>query len=225
VQSIPTNRTPDHANDALTADTVHGLPWARVFTIRNAIAREFFRKFHEEIPLEEFLSEGNQAMTEALAAFDPHGPASLATWLYRALRRRMWDVVKREWKGTNESIYASHTAHAKRLKTIYKAPQLEAIPDDSALHNEDEPPPVMPVPLTTLPIQDTFVYLHECLAYVAQRTHERERIYLWHSLDGDDCADIGRQHHRHKSNVRRALHQVRQRLSTWSEAVSSAAAD
>ena len=204
---------------------MHGLSWQRIFTIRTAVARTFFHKFQEQIPLEEFLSEGNQALTESLAAFDPSGGASLATYLSRALRCRMWDVVKREWKDTSVTTYASHTRHAQRLTTVYKAPHLEELPEDSAVHTEEDPPCRMPAPLTTPATQEALVYLHECLAYVAQRVQERERTYLWHSLDGEDCAEIGRQYGRHKSNVQRTLHQVRQRLSTWSEAVSYAAAD
>jgi hypothetical protein len=133
--------------------------------------------------------------------------------------------VSREWKGGNETIYATRTHHAKRLRTIYKAPQLDAIPEDSALHTDDEPPPMMPAPLTIKATQEALVYLHECLAYVDGHTNQREQVYLWHSVDGEDCADIGRQYHRHKSNVQRALHQVRHRLTTWTDEISYAAAD
>lgn len=216
---------PDSSCPAALAETIHGLTWQHIFRLRDAVARTFYGKFAEAIPLEEFLSEGNQVLAESLTTFDPHGPASFTTYLYRQLQRRLWDVPKRVWHDTNETTYASHTQHAKRLQTTYKAPQHVPLPDDATLHQATGLPARMPAPLTSPAPQESFTYLQECLAFVTQRLSDREQTYLWHSLDGDDCAAIGRHYRRHKSNVQRALHQVRQRLTTWAETAGDAAAD
>jgi hypothetical protein len=208
----------------LQAEGPYGLSWKRIFKLRDSVARRFYCKFQGQIPLQEFLSEGNQALTESLASFPPDGPASLPTWLYRHLVRRMWRVPGKEWKGANESRYAHRGKHAPRLKILYRPPHLESIPNDSSMLTDEEAPALLPQPLTTPATQEALTYLSECFAYVTHRTGERERTYLWHSLDGEDCAEIGRHQHRHKSSVQRALHQVRDRLTTWSEEVSCAAA-
>jgi len=206
------------------AEGVHGVSWKRIFRLRDSVARRFYRKFHQQIPLEEFLSEGNQALVESLIAFDPTGAVSLTTHLYRFLSKRLWDVPKREWRGTSESTYAEVGRHARRISTMYKAPTFVEIPGDSSTETEAAPQR-MPEALTTRPRHDVSVYLHECLTHLAHRTTDRERTYLLHSLDGDDCAAIGRLHGRHKTNVQRALHQVRHRLTQWADATSYAAAD
>ena len=52
-----------------------------------------------------------------------------------------------------------------------------------------------------------------------------EQVYLWQSVDGEEAADIGHQHGVHKRVMQCRLKAVRERLTTWSDEVSYAAAD
>ena len=115
---------------------VCGLSWRRVLKIRNTVCWRWYYRFREEIPVEEFMSEGNQVIAESLNAFAPAGTGSFATFLFRALYRRMPSVARREWATAIEYSYDQPGKHSKGRHAVYRGPTLVDVPDDSAAYDD-----------------------------------------------------------------------------------------
>jgi hypothetical protein len=110
------------------------VPWRTIFKLRNTVAWCWYYKFGAPIPVEEFMSEGNQVLAESIAAFDPQGSGSFVTFVYRALHCRMPSVARHEWAGTIERTYDDGGKYAKVTSTVYKGPAFCALPKDPALY-------------------------------------------------------------------------------------------
>ena len=174
------------------------------------------------------MSEGNSVIAECLLAFDPAGPASFATFLYRAMSRRMPSVARHEWVGTMERTYADagpDRQHRKVTSTTYQGPHFCDLPHDPATYDDNAWIPPVPPALTVPAPQEALCLLREALGFVAQHVNATEQVYLWHSVDGEDAAEIGQRYRVHKRVMQRRLQVVRERLHTWREEVSYAAAD
>ena len=69
------------------------------------------------------------------------------------------------------------------------------------------------------------MHVREALRFVEEHAHPTERLYLAHVLAGDDYADIGRRYGVTKEAARNRLCALRERLRTWFEEGSYAAAE
>lgn len=217
--------TPDPGFPVSLTDAIHGLSWRNVFKIRNTVAWTWYRKFGSRIAVEEFMSEGNLVVAECVLAYTAEGPSSFAHFLYKALTLRMPSVARREWAGCIQRTYTGSKRERRVTSTTYHYPHFSELPVDASTQEDGARIAPVPEPFLRPPTQDMRVFLDECLVYVREHARSKEQVYLWHSLDGDTSGEIGRQHGITKDAVMQGLRRVRQRLTTWAEEVSYAAAD
>jgi|GEM_PF-5816922 len=147
MQSIPNN-------DAVE---LYGLSWKRIFKLRNTAAWRWYDRFGSRIPVEEFMSVGNQVIAECLNTFEPDGPSSFAHFLYRALDMRMPDVARREWAGMIQRTYAGTGRHRHVTSTTYQGPTFTELPVDPALHDDGALVDVVPPALLAHGTQELYV--------------------------------------------------------------------
>jgi hypothetical protein len=203
---------------------VCGLPWRTIFKLRNTVAFRWCRKFGDQIPVEEFLSECNQVIAESARAYTPQDGCTFAGFLYRAMHRRMPSVPRHIWAGTNTYVYERPGRGQKRLSIVLQGPNICELPRDPVTH-DDTPPPFTPPALTVPATQDSTTYLHECLTYAAIHLPHCDRTYLAHTLDGESSSEIAHRYGVHENTIQRRLHMAREVLATWADEGSYAAAD
>jgi hypothetical protein len=71
------------------------IDWPAVLRLRDTVARRWYLLAEETIPVEEFVSAGNQVIAQCLRCYEP-GRGKLTTLLYAALRRGMVSVIRQE---------------------------------------------------------------------------------------------------------------------------------
>ena len=74
-----------------------GMTWDVIFNIRDSVARRWYRRNRERIPLQEFFSAGNLAIAELLTEDFPTDQPTFRRHLYTALTSAMYDLLEKEY--------------------------------------------------------------------------------------------------------------------------------
>jgi DNA-directed RNA polymerase specialized sigma24 family protein len=202
------------------------VPWERLHRIQHAVCWRWYRRFDERIPLQEWLSEANEALAWAILHYDPTQSAQFTTFLSAVLQRHMRDVPRREWG----SLVTRQWDSARRRYVVgserYPVPEtfVPVVRHTGRLAEGERWTPV-PTPLTQTGNQEAFTMLLECLRHVATHVNAREQAFLLHSVEGDDGPTIAQRAGVTEDVVFQRVRKTRQQLQAWSEEVSLAAAD
>jgi hypothetical protein len=206
---------PDPAprQDTQEQDGLYGLSWEAIFRLRDAVARRWYYKFWQRIPLEEFLSQGNLVITQCSAAYDPTGSASFATVLHVWLRRRMSTVIEQEWRGCTERVYAGkHTAQFRPPYTIvHHWPAFDQLP------LEREQGHRTPAVLHVAAAQEPWCFLQECVAFLETTGTPKEQASFWEDLAGGNHETMARREGMSREGVRKRVIRLRAKLLRWHE--------
>jgi DNA-directed RNA polymerase specialized sigma24 family protein len=178
-------------------EEVFGMTWSQIFTLRNTIAHQFHRRFHQSVPLEELLSAGNEAIAHTLQTYKPR----MTETSYRAyLVTALVYASRRAWREEHRGLLAYQTTPEGTRKVSRTATQFVTLEQ------------------VALPRAVPYEARHDVqrlLASLPLLTSARERAIFAAYLAGETTTALGRTYGYHPTGIGVIVHRVRHRLQRW----------